>query len=149
MKTRVVAVLALLLGGLLAVFLPPFLMRIDAKDEPLLPADAVWSFKYDLHLDGEVKGDVAEITWRLAVRNSRITGVPAVFTPGDPNTDHRLGGEIVPGKVPVLVLRQDGPGNYVCIYTCRLVADRFFLGTWFDNGGVAGDFEMSPVPSNK
>ena len=110
--------------------------------KPLLPAEAVWVMRYDAKLDGEVTGLPADaVRWAFTVRNDRVSGGLADLKPADP-TDHRIAGEVVPGGPPIVLLRQDGPKGLVCYYTGRRVdADRV-VGTWFDNRGKAGDFEM-------
>ena len=116
-----------------------------SHDEPsvLLLREAVWSMRYDSKLDGEVTGNPADaVRWALTVRNDRISGSLADMKPGDPK-DHRVAGEIVTGKPPILLLRQDGPNGLVCYYTGRRVEEGKVIGTWFDNRGSAGDFEMT------
>jgi len=99
--------------------------------------------RYDSKLDGEVTGKPADaVRWALTVRNDRISGSLADMKPGDPK-DHRVAGEIVAGKPPIMLLRQDGPNGLVCYYTGRRVEAEKVVGTWFDNRGSAGDFEMT------
>lgn len=113
-----------------------------ADDAPLLPAEAVWVMHYDDKLDGEVHAKPGgEVRWKLSVRNDRIAGSLADKKETDP-TNHHLAGEIVAGKPPVLSLRQDGPKGLVCYYTGKKVAADKIAGTWFDNRGSSGDFEL-------
>jgi hypothetical protein len=110
--------------------------------KPLLPAEAVWVMRYDAKLDGEVTGLPADaVRWAFTVRNDRVSGGLADLKPADP-TDHRIAGEVVPGGPPIVLLRQDGPKGLVCYYTGRRVGADRVVGTWFDNRGKAGDFEM-------
>ena len=114
-------------------------------DEPIRPAlspDAVWVMKYDDKLDGEVKAKPGgEVRWRVAVRNGKVAGSLADAKANDPK-DHRLAGEVSPGKPSIVSFRQDGPGGLVCVYAGRVVAADRIVGTWFDNRGGSGDFEV-------
>jgi hypothetical protein len=131
----------LVLFAILLIRLETAVPQDDAK--ALMPHDAVWSMRYDSKLDGEVTGKPADaVRWALTVRNDRISGSLAGLKPGDP-ADHRVAGEIVAGKPPILLLRQDGPNGLVCYYTGRRVEEGKVIGTWFDNRGAAGDFEMT------
>jgi hypothetical protein len=49
----------------------------------------------------------------------------------------------VEGKPSIVFLRQDGPKGLVCFYTGKLSEDGKITGTWFDNRGSSGDFEMA------
>jgi hypothetical protein len=110
---------------------------------PLLPAEAVWVMHYDDKLDGEVKAKPgSEVRWKLSARNDRVSGSLAGLKESDP-TDHRLAGEVVAGKPPVVALRQDGPKGLVCYYTGKRVAPDRIVGTWYDNRGASGDFEFT------
>jgi hypothetical protein len=127
-------------------FIVPALVALPARAEDapkaLLPAEAVWAMRYDARLDGEVTGKSADaVRWAFAVRNDRVSGGLAGLKPGDP-TDHRIAGEVVPGGPPIVLLRQDGPKGLVCFYTGKRVEEGRVVGTWFDNRGKAGDFEM-------
>ncbi len=107
-----------------------------------LPAEAVWVMRYDSELDGKVTGKPADaVRWAFAVRNDRVSGGLAGSKEGDP-ADHRISGEVAAGKPPIVSLRQDGPGGLVCYYTGRRVEAARVVGTWFDNRGKSGDFEM-------
>jgi hypothetical protein len=98
--------------------------------------------RYDDKLDGEVTGKSADaVRWALTVRNDRISGSLAGLKAGDPS-DHRIAGEIVAGKPAIIMLRQDGPRGLVCYYTGKRVEEGKVVGTWFDNRGKSGDFEM-------
>ena len=114
----------------------------DDTPKPLLPGEAVWVMRYDAKLDGEVTGKPADaVRWAFTVRNDRVSGGLAGLKAGDP-ADHRIAGEVVPGRPPIVLLRQDGPKGLVCYYTGRLIEEGRVVGTWFDNRGKAGDFEM-------
>lgn len=116
--------------------------QADDASKPLLPAEAVWAMRYDARLDGEVTGKPADaVRWAFTVRNDRVAGGLAGLRAGDP-TDHRIAGEVVPGTPPIVMLRQDGPKGLVCYYTGKRVEEGRVVGTWFDNRGKAGDFEM-------
>jgi hypothetical protein len=116
--------------------------RADDAPKPLLPAEAVWVMRYDAKLDGEVTGRPADaVRWAFAVRNDRVSGGLAGAKSGDP-ADHRVAGEVVAGSPPIILLRQDGPKGLVCYYTGKRVEGGRVVGTWFDNRGKAGDFEM-------
>jgi len=113
----------------------------DAPKAPL-PAEAVWVMRYDAKLDGEVTGKPADaVRWRFAVRNDRVAGNLADHKPGDP-ADHRIAGEVALGSPPIVMLRQDGPRGLVCYYTGKRVDEGRVVGTWFDNRGKSGDFEL-------
>jgi hypothetical protein len=120
-----------------------------AGGQPPLTPDGVWKMRYDAKLDGQVlaeaKGDVGEVRWRCAVRNNRVSGSLAGLKENDPS-DHRLAGEIVDGKPAILFLRQDGPRGLVCFYTGKRSESGSFVGTWFDNRGKSGDFELVIEP---
>ena len=45
-------------------------------------------------------------------------------------------------KPAILFLRQDGPKGLVCFYSGKQLDDGRFAGTWFDNRGSSGDFEL-------
>ena len=60
---------------------------------------------------------------------------------GEPSA-HTIAGEIVGGGPPILQLRQDGPRGLVCYYAGRRVGPTQIVGTWYDNRGGSGDFEM-------
>ena len=121
----------------------PLPLGADDRPKPLLPAEAVWVMRYDAKLDGEVTGKPDDaVRWAFAVRNDRVSSGLAGLRPGDP-TDHRVAGEVVPGDPPIIWLRQDGPKGLVCYYTGRRVDAGRVVGTWFDNRGKAGDFEMA------
>jgi hypothetical protein len=97
--------------------------------------------RYDSKLDGENTGKLADaVHWSLSVRNDRISGGLDGMKAGDAK-DHRISGEVVPGKPSIVLLRQDGPGGLVCYYTGSLEVGRL-TGTWFDNRGGRGDFEV-------
>lgn len=114
----------------------------DDAPKPLLPAEAVWAMRYDAKLDGEVTGKPGDaVRWQFTVRNDRVAGNLADHKPGDP-ADHRIAGEVVPGSPPIIMLRQDGPKGLVCYYTGKRVEEGRVVGTWFDNRGKSGDFEM-------
>ncbi len=117
-----------------------------ADDPPaaLLPAEAVWVMRYDDKLDGEVRAKPGgEVRWKFSVRNDRVSGSLAGMKESDP-ADHRLSGEVVAGKPPIVSLRQDGPKGLVCYYTGKRVAADRIVGTWYDNRGSSGDFELTP-----
>ena len=114
----------------------------DEAPNPLLPPHAVWAMRYDSKLDGEVTGKAADaVRWEFTLRNDRVTGGLAGLKPGDAS-DHRMAGEVVAGKPAILSLRQDGPKGLVCYYTGKQMEDGRYVGTWFDNRGSSGDFEM-------
>ena len=114
----------------------------DDAPKPLLPADGIWVMRYDDKLDGEVTGKLADaIRWAFVVRNDRVSGGLAGLKAGDP-TDHRVAGEVVAGTPPIVLLRQDGPKGLVCYYTGQRKMEGRVVGTWYDNRGKAGDFEM-------
>ena len=116
---------------------------MGADESPLLPADAEWVMRYDDKLDGEVKDKSGtEVRWKLAVRNDRVSGRLAELKESDP-ADHRIGGEVTAGTPPVVALRQDGPKGLVCYYAGKRVAGDRIVGTWYDNRGAAGDFELT------
>jgi len=108
--------------------------RAGAQDKPkqLLPADATWKHRWDYRLDGELK-DTHEVSLELSVRNNRISGKH--------DAGSRWAGEIVPGKVPVVMLRQDGPG-FVVFYAGKLVGKGCIVGTFYNTTGESGDFEI-------
>ena len=43
-----------------------------------------------------------------------------------------------------MVLCQEGPNGYVCRHVGRAGDDGRIVGTWFDNRGMSGDFELVP-----
>jgi hypothetical protein len=98
----------------------------------LLPAQATWTHRWDAILDGKLK-DPKEADIEMSVRNNRITGKGA--------QDGRWTGEIVPGKVPVVMIRQDGPG--FTVFSCgKLVKEGHIVGTSYSTKGGSGDFEL-------
>ena len=134
---------ALLAIALLSVFCVA-LGRAEEPAKPALVSEGVWVMRYDDKLDGEVRAKPGgEVRWRLAVRNDRVAGSLAGLKDGDP-TDHRLAGDVVAGRPPLVSARQDGPGGLTCYYTGRLVGADRIVGTWYDNRGGSGDFEMTP-----
>jgi len=135
-------VLYLFSSGLLLFGSFPSTLVADEAPKPLLPLHAIWSMRYDSKLDGVVTGKLADaVRWEFTLRNDRVSGGLAGSKPGDPN-DHRMAGEAVPGKPAILSLRQDGPKGLVCYYTGKQMDDGRYAGTWFDNRGTSGDFEM-------
>jgi hypothetical protein len=121
----------------------PTIGGADDIPKPALPSDSVWVMNYDDKLDGELKPKPgSEVRWRIAVRNERIFANLADKKQNDPD-DHRISGEVVTGKPHIVSLRQDGPGGLVAFYTGRLVANNKMIGTWYDNRGGSGDFEMT------
>jgi hypothetical protein len=131
---------------LLSIFVSPNSFSHTLADEapsPLLPAEAVWVMHYDDKLDGELHAKPGgEVRWKLSVRNDRVAGSLADVKETDPK-NHHLAGEIVAGNPPILSLRQDGPKGLTCFYTGKRVAADRITGTWFDNRGSAGDFELA------
>src|SRR3954471_21888028 len=107
----------LTLAGLLLLAAPlTLLAEGDPPAAPLLPAEGVWVLRYDDKVDGELKAKPgAAVRWRLSVRNDRVAGRLDGPKEGDP-ADHRMSGEAVAGKPPVVSLRQDGPKGLVCYY---------------------------------
>jgi hypothetical protein len=104
--------------------------------EPLL-ANGVWVMRYDDKLDGKVEGKPeSDVRWRLDVSKDKVTGSL------DNGKGHSLSGEVVDGKPPVLFLRQEGPRGLVCFYTGKFAEKNRIFGTWFDNRGGSGDFDM-------
>jgi hypothetical protein len=158
MTTRGIAVGAMLLGGVLAIVVPVYFhqtttaqpppappaepLPLPAEPLPALPVEAVWRVRYDVVLDGEIRGDAGLLNLRLTIHNKRVHGVPAATHKDDLWADHRVSGELTDGSVQVLFLRQDGPKNYTGYYTARRVNEGRFLGTWIDNQGSSGDFDM-------
>jgi hypothetical protein len=112
-------------------------------DEPpgLLPPDANWIMHYDSKLDGKLDGH-GEVRWKIAVRNNRMSGRLADAKEHEPS-GHHLAGEIAAGRPPIVFLRQDGPKGLVCYYSGRRSAENQIAGTWFDNRGNSGDFELT------
>lgn len=142
MNIRAVAVLVVLLGGVLAIVVPVYLSRTNAEVLPALPTEATWTVRFDTVLDGEIvaqDGKIGGLTLRLAVHNNRVTGVPLASAQ---YADHRITGELTPGAMDILFLRQDGPAHYVSYYTARRVGAGRFVGTWIDNRGGGGDFDL-------
>lgn len=114
--------------------------------KPLVAHDAIWIMRYDSKLDGKLEDKShGEVRWKIAVRNDRVSGGLADAKDRDPK-DHRLAGEIARGKSPILFMRQDGPDGLVCFYSGKFVADNKIAGTWFDNRGNSGDFELANEP---
>jgi hypothetical protein len=142
MKTRTVAVLVMACAGILATVIPILLARKGAEAKPLLPDNVVWLIRYDYVLDGVLRGEVSESRWRFEVHDNHITGTPISDKEGNPEEQHRITGEVVDGRVPLLSLRQAGLTGYVCFTSGRRVGAERFAGTWYDNAGWAGDFEM-------
>jgi hypothetical protein len=106
--------------------------------EPLL-SDGVWVMKYDDRLDGKVESKPdSDVRWRLTVSKDKVSGKL------DNGKGHSLAGEVVDGKPPIIFLRQEGPRGLVCYYSGKLVENGRLVGTWFDNRGGSGDFEMRP-----
>jgi hypothetical protein len=125
-----------------ALLLAPSVAVADEPPAPTLPAEAVWVLRYDGKVDGELKPKPgSEVRWRVSSRNGRVSGSLAGKKEGDPS-DHKLSGEVAEGKPPVVSLRQDGPKGLVCYYAGTLSAGKV-VGTWYDNRGGSGDFEMA------
>ena len=115
----------------------------DEPPKPLLAPAGIWIMRYDSKLDGKLDDNShGEVRWKIAVRNNRISGGLAEAKEKDPS-DHRLAGEIAVGKPPIAFMRQDGPRGLVCYYSGKLVAENRVAGTWFDNRGNSGDFELA------
>ena len=130
-------------SGLIATKTDLALHSVDT----LVPATATWSARWDHTLDGAV---VSNSPWELQldVRNDSITG----HVSKDP--DGHSSGSIFSGQLirhkpqapranaAVLVLREDHADGYFVISTARMVSAKRFLGTWVDNAGQIGDFEI-------
>ena len=131
-----------------AAALPIFAVGVLAQDapKPLLVAEQTWVMHYDMKLDGKLDAaSHGKVRWQIVVRNNRVSGMLADAKERGPN-DHRLAGEIVAGKPPILFMRQDGPKGLVCFYSGKRVAEDKVAGTWFDNRGNSGDFELTIEP---
>lgn len=110
--------------------------------KPLLPQAGIWKMRYDGKVDGELSGKVSDdVQWKFAMRNNHVTGSLVGLKEGDAS-DHKIAGEVVEGKPAILFLRQDGPKGLVCFYSGKRLDDGRFTGTWFDNRGNSGDFEL-------
>ncbi len=111
-----------------------------------LTSNAVWVFRHDTELSGGL-GAHGQAFWRLAVRSNRILGGPDA--PRETAYEnHHISGEIsgggAAGDTPVVSLRQEGPNGYVSLHVGRANDDGRIVGTWFDNRGMSGDFELVP-----
>jgi hypothetical protein len=113
-----------------ALLLP---VRAQDPSKQVLPADATWKHRWDYRLDGELK-EPHQTTLELSVRNNHITGRH--------DARGRWAGEIVPGKVPVVMLRQDSDPGFVVFYCGKLVEKGRIVGTFYNTAGESGDFEI-------
>ena len=128
-----------------------FIITLSLLSQPTIAADqstplgnshAVRVMRYDSKLDGQLKPKSGVVKWRMSIRNNRVTGELATLPVGS-SKQHQLSGEVASGKSPIVTLRQDGPNNLTCYYTGRLVSEGKIVGTWYDNRGGEGDFELS------
>ena len=99
--------------------------------KPLLPASAVWTMRWDLALDGELKNASEIQGHKLTVRNNRI-----VMNAGE------IIGEIVDGKFPIVTLRQDHARGFIAFYIGKRTMEGHIEGTWFNTFGQSGDFDL-------
>lgn len=134
------------IGGCALVVLALFRLPASAQQpgETLLPKHAVWNYKSDRMLDGKLGADAAGGPYQITVVNNRIT-----MRPTDPDWVNQVlfTGEIVPGiegKAPAVFLRQDNQDikGYVSFHSGQLVEKGRIVGTWFNNRGESGDFEL-------
>jgi len=140
MKLKSAAILVTALLSLCAFRLLPAYVEDGAQQ---LAQSGVWKMRYDSKLDGQVADkDAGEVRWQINVRNNRISGYMADLKDGEASA-HGLAGEIVDGKPPIIFLRQDGPNGLVCFYSGKRAETARIVGTWFDNRGKSGDFDMT------
>jgi len=124
--------------------LDPFSVRAQPPEHSLLPRHAIWNYKCDRTVDGKLGDDATGGPYHVTVINNHIT-----MRPTDPDWENKvvLTGEIVPGiegKPPAFFLRQDNHDikGYVSFHNGQLVERGRIVGTWFNNRGESGDYEL-------
>src|SRR2546423_614741 len=117
---------------------------LRAREEPKTPqsADAgvVWELKYDRELNGRLDGDTRGGDLKLTAKKNVITAAPSG---GDLTRGDKWSGLFIVGRVTLIQLREDGLNGYARVLSGKQVNHGPFLGTWHDNDGGSGDFELT------
>lgn len=111
---------------------------------PRLPEDAKWLLHRDFKIDGKLE-DAQETRLHLKGKGNQLSGyyVDKKALGVVNETAYTL--EVVTREKPLLILRgehKDTESTYVIIHAGHLVGENHYRGTWHDNAGNAGDFEL-------
>jgi hypothetical protein len=130
----------IILCGIVGVAVPLLTVSGQPAGESLLPKHSIWKLRYDNTLDGKLENP-SETQVRFSVINNRVIGKSLDQTW---QAKTQYSGEIAFGKHALVVLRQDNDeNNYTCIWSGRFHdKGRRIVGTFHDNHGTSGDFEM-------
>jgi len=134
-----VACLVVLSGGHISVS-----QAQEKAEAPRLPEDAKWDLKRDFKIDGKLE-DAQDAVLQLKGKGNLLSGHFVDKKALGEDNDSAFSGEVVTREKSLLILRQehkDKDGTYVVIHTGHLVGENHYRGTWHDNAGKSGDFEL-------
>jgi len=120
------------------------------------PVDAKWDLIRDFKIDGKLE-ETENNMLQLKTQGNRLVGHFLDKKAAGKVNESIFSGEVATREKPLLILRQDGkfhksfPGHelYVAIYTGHLVAANHYRGTWHDNAGGSGEFELKVSKQRK
>jgi hypothetical protein len=118
-----------------------------AQEQPVLPilpqAQLDWNLIRDFNIDGKI--EEAECTvLQLSAKGNELSGHFADKKALESDNGSIFSGEVVTREKSLLILKQSlsSNGGYVLIHTGLQVGANHYRGTWHDNGGKSGDFEL-------
>jgi len=124
---------------------------VMAKGQNAARPTSLWTLKRDHTPEHHVKFPSLQRLERTHIRGNAhgryLTGRFQDATLADgKKSDARFTGEILGGKTPALVLRQQEPRKgapYVVTHVGHLIAPNHYRGTWYDTDGSSGDFDLA------
>ena len=108
---------------------------------------ATWMMRWDDGIDGVLGRDWKSCQLALHFDGNVVDGAFAGPVLGKPR-DARFVGELIPGRTPLLLLKQLEP-DYVGTFQLRSLTPGTFTGVWHDNLGRHGDVQMSLFVESK
>lgn len=137
------------LGGLLvavaAVLSSTTVRSQPARAEaPRLPDDARWVLHRDFKIDGKL-ADAQETHLQLKAKGNQLSGHYVDRKALGVANDTGYTAEIATREKPLIILRgefKEADSTYVIVHTGHLVGENHYRGTWHDNAGNCGDFEL-------
>jgi hypothetical protein len=118
----------------------------DRAEAPRLPEDAKWDLMRDFTSDGKLQ-DAQSTPVQLKGKGSQLSGHFVDKKALGEDNDSTFTGEAVT-REKSLILRQEHKvkdGTYVAIHVGHLVGENHYRGTWYDNAGGSGDFELKVI----
>ena len=113
---------------------------------PRLPEASKWDLTRDYKIDGKLEDNqnIQQTPLTLLVQGNQLSGHYLDRKAGGENNNSTFSGEIVTREKSLLILRQEGKkdGTYVVIHTGHQIGENHYRGTWHDNSGQSGDFEL-------